>query len=712
MDAFLRHITEEVGDRKASELSAQEITRARMAALTSLGLSSSAVEGAFVHFPAPNGADGADRANTTSSSPPPHPPGYKLVYSHECEYLGCADDECPLCRLNPHKECISPFDSRYCVSSKSRAKCSAAIVVNLVDSRTGKHIENLPCSLRGRAIVVDSELYARTNSVEASMVTCTTKDEPLLRRLTDKMKGVLCEALELVFRSSGGRTWAEIPPFTFMASSESVLEGKNNLFSMCCVVDGISPDNELRHTAEQGGTQPVVDTPHPKDVAPAVSTPFIVVSRRMKKASKSSIPFASDPLAKLKHMGRTAVKKLESLGTANVPGLPKWLSKVENVGQLKTLAQRSKTDENLRNALLNVLKIPEAKWDEVCEQASRCISQKDNRVRIWCPANLARDKMRMGFLFACDCGCPDLSMPIGIFGLDPPGPGSAQAGTAHKSHTQTFLISGVGELAYKINLDDLRLVEYIKAQREAYRTAWMEPGHPDWQIADLETHCFLKTKERYVMFRSVLNSSSVFQGLSSGVGLPSGSHTADPDQVPVSAFAQLGALGWNETVLTNVGSGATQGAPSSSLDMCPPMALVRPGSAGIGSVSTLLDEQARPGHRGELTTGRRVGEMSKGGDDGSTGTNSGSRPGSLDSAMPSGLLNCPMWQSDDLDKIIARQLGVDHLLTVDETHRKYSISNGKQVRLTVDEGATDRSGARPEKRPRRKQESQDLGRSL
>ena len=68
--------------------------------------------------------------------------------------------------------------------------------------------------------------------------------------------------------------------------------------------------------------------PIPRTYAPAVSTPFIVVSRRMKKASKSSIPFASDPLAKLKHMGRTAVKKLESLGTANVPGLPKWLSKV------------------------------------------------------------------------------------------------------------------------------------------------------------------------------------------------------------------------------------------------------------------------------------------------------------------------------------------------------------------------------------------------
>ena len=734
LNAFLHKALATIGDKKASELTEQEVNRIQLASLSALGFcSGDAVEAAVVHLPAldrtmiPSPAGTVQQPRATGSvgksavksictlttgaaeggkGEASHRtlserPTYQLVFSHQCEYLGCADRECLLCRSNPNRRCTTHFDSRYYVSNRSRAKCGGAIMVDLVDVDTGANVGDLPYVLHGRAVVLDTELYSQTKSTVASMLTQSNKNEPLLKEIVDKDKGgdVHCEALELVFQSSGGRTYAMIPPFAFMASSESVLGGKKNLFSLCCVVDSIEmPGTELSDRSlssmegslgksgvvealggamgvwgPQGGPPPLVIDP--KDIAPVVSTPFVVASRRLKKASKSNIPFVSDPLLKLKHMGKTAVKKLESLG-AYVHNLPKMLEKVENVGQFKALVQLANNDKQLRDNLLNVLKITDAKWEEVCEQALRCV-QKDNRVRVWCPNNMMRDGLRVGFLFACDCGSPDLSMPIGMYSF------------SASSHPQT---SNMQEnrgrdmhLAYKINHEDLRLMDFINSQKEAYLTAWREPGHPAWQIGDLETDRFLKNRDQCMLFRPISTASGVLQRF------PSDPLTTGTDQLPTSAFAPGGS--WNESL--RIGSGIMQDILQHQLEKDPPLMTYRPGSAiakpgltqpvlsedldralsGVlrdnassEEIERVMAEALKDRHPGLAAADASHGKNGQNGDgraparhESATGTNGSSRPNSADHALAS-VLNCPMWQSDELDSSIARQLSIDHML--------------------------------------------------
>lgn len=234
------------------------------------------------------------------------------------------------------------------------------------------------------------------------------------------------------------RTRAALPPFAFMASSESVLEGKRNLFQLCCIVDSIEPkrtgEGSMSMSSLDGNLGAIkgreilgamnalggfaakkVGQIDPKDITPVVSTPFVVASRRLKKASKSNIPFVTDSLLKLKHMGANAVDKLGNIGML-IDSLPKALGKVTNVGQFKGLIQLANNDKQLRNQLLGLLKLNQTKWEDVSEQVLRCV-HKDNRVRVWCPEDIERDGLRVGFLFGCDCGCPDLTIPIGVYSV-------------------------------------------------------------------------------------------------------------------------------------------------------------------------------------------------------------------------------------------------------------------------------------------------------
>lgn len=47
--------------------------------------------------------------------------------------LGCRDAECPLCSFNPKRVCERNFQKKYLVGDPLKAKCGAAIRMELTD---------------------------------------------------------------------------------------------------------------------------------------------------------------------------------------------------------------------------------------------------------------------------------------------------------------------------------------------------------------------------------------------------------------------------------------------------------------------------------------------------------------------------------------------------------------------------------------------------
>jgi len=192
------------GDKKASDLTEEDLARVQEASLSALG----DVGGAVVQLNTASARYGRFDNNRRHTIDDRSSCKFKLVFSHVCEYLGCNEPTCVLCRSNPNKMCTSPFDSRYYVSSRSRAGCGGVIVVDLVDSETGSPVSDLPCVLHGRLVVLDKEKYSQTGSIEASMVTLTKKNQPLLKEVHDQGIDVQCETISLALHSRGDRTCA------------------------------------------------------------------------------------------------------------------------------------------------------------------------------------------------------------------------------------------------------------------------------------------------------------------------------------------------------------------------------------------------------------------------------------------------------------------------------------------------------------------------
>ena len=376
-----------------------------------------------------------------------------------------------------------------------------------------------------------------------------------------------------------------------------------------------------------------------------------MASRRLKNQSKSNIPFVSDTLHKLKHLGDTAVGKLASLGK-NIYSVPKALASVTNVGQFKALIQLANNDQKLKAQMLSVLKLNSVKWNEVSEQALRCV-QKDNRVRVWCPQDLERDGVRVGFIFGCDCGRPDLTIPIGHYSIAGT-PATDITSTLPDARKQTI------NLAYHVDHRDLRLMDFIKSVSASYRRSWKSFGHPNWSIGDLETDRFLTSKDQCMMLRVVYNASGILQH--PAMQFPTGGHcSSDSDQMPRSAFA-LAQAGQNANFgpfnapglqaplpLTvgaeGPGSGQGQGAPLGFPSM---------GLALSGELARVLSQAVKDAQLpviDEMMGGR-----------GTARANSGRRP----STGPQGLsaMDLSIWKSDDLDKTLSRALseGIEQIL--------------------------------------------------
>ena len=64
------------------------------------------------------------------------------------------------------------------------------------------------CCVFVRLVVLEKERYSETGSIEASMVTLTKKNKPLLKEVHDQGIDVQCEVIRLALHSRGDRTCA------------------------------------------------------------------------------------------------------------------------------------------------------------------------------------------------------------------------------------------------------------------------------------------------------------------------------------------------------------------------------------------------------------------------------------------------------------------------------------------------------------------------
>lgn len=58
-----------------------------------------------------------------------------------CRASGCAEPRCELCRNNPRRRCTSDLSAKLKAGEPIKAKCGAAVSIELVDSTTGWVVE-------------------------------------------------------------------------------------------------------------------------------------------------------------------------------------------------------------------------------------------------------------------------------------------------------------------------------------------------------------------------------------------------------------------------------------------------------------------------------------------------------------------------------------------------------------------------------------------
>lgn len=251
-------------------------------------------------------------------------------------------------------------------------------------------------------------------------------------------------------------------------------------------------------------------------------------------------------------------------------------------------------------------------------------------------------------------------------------------------------------LAYKIDPQDLRLMDFIKSVQGLYRQAWKTPGHPDWQIGDMETDRFLTNKDQCMLFRSVSNASGILQHPSMvqypSCGFPSGNLTSDSEHIPKSAFAFLQPPGSNNDLPGKIDPrGLPNLLPMTTGHMFPEAgdASLRSPSFGpafsgelgkmligalqddqIPSMDALLGLGCLDGGKGLVnpnngngTDAVNTANIAKNAKrSNSEPVNSTSHPSSGVGEALASILNNPMWNSDELDNSLARQLSIDHML--------------------------------------------------
>eukprot|EP00803_Ostreobium_quekettii_P006247 evm.model.scf_131.5 EVM.evm.TU.scf_131.5 scf_131:33256-39556(-) len=321
---------------------------------------------------------------------------YRLEFTHDCSAWGCLNPRCDLCEKNPRRMCSIPFEKKYFKGDPVKAKCGAAIALELINVATADLADSADGLLE--MFIVDGNKFDQTfpdgiqrcddDGLEACALLTGNENRQLLVS-TDKSANH--PDGKIVLALQGGR--AVLPEIIVTQSSEALLSGRRPPF---------------RLAAKVANGQDSISS---KQVAPAISPGFVVASGRSRLAQKKCIPSMDDPLSKLEHMGKERVRKLKELrmGTAQLhltlpPSLPDEITKV---GHFKTLVLQADKDGHLKQRLLHMLKMSDKAWDEAREHALAAVAN-DTRMRAWYKDD------NMGLLFVCHLGETDMERPVAL----------------------------------------------------------------------------------------------------------------------------------------------------------------------------------------------------------------------------------------------------------------------------------------------------------
>lgn len=72
---------------------------------------------------------------------------------------GCGDNGCLLCQYNPSRLCKRNIKSKYLIDDPLKAKCNAALRVELVDEANNCVAEGLPAGMQLECLVMNGEKY-------------------------------------------------------------------------------------------------------------------------------------------------------------------------------------------------------------------------------------------------------------------------------------------------------------------------------------------------------------------------------------------------------------------------------------------------------------------------------------------------------------------------------------------------------------------------
>ncbi|GBF93537.1 hypothetical protein Rsub_06257 [Raphidocelis subcapitata] len=367
----------------------------------------------------------------------------RLVLRHDCQSSGCGDPGCALCQYNPSRICKRNLKQKYLIDDHLRAKCGAALRIEVVDE-SGQCVGDAMPELQLEIQVLNGEKYRELcpdNMLLSTMqlrscVLAPQQKKPLLKR--EGGLNVTDDGRILLVPEHGHAPLSDLQCTT---SSEALLAGKAPTFRLLVwAIDG--------------------NGNHLPGVTYVVSESFVVATKRVKHAIKSDIPGISDHVSKLVHIGKATVDKLTDLRQAAREedmevDLPDDLVRVERVGQFQQLLELTEASQELKHKVRHLLKLSPEKWEEVAVHAATAVVP-DFRPRVWwCPS------VRGGLLFACRNGAIAMEQPIAYVGR-----GSAEAEDAvvplHQLDPATF-----------------GLLPKLKQQA---LQEWFAPGHSGWAV--------------------------------------------------------------------------------------------------------------------------------------------------------------------------------------------------------------------------------------
>lgn len=384
--------------------------------------------------------------------PPPIPQHrpFNLRLRHECTAIGCADQTCSLCSQAQSRRCIRDPAAKYLVGDALTAACGAHIAIEAVDPATGTILTatDLP-GIALRVAVISAKRMDEGGSIESATVG-KHASKPLL--IAHK------HTTTQIMHDDEGRAvlpvGAPLSSLAIAASSEAVLGGQRPLFQI-----NVTPID-----AESGVPLP--------GAALLLTTGFVVATPRVRSAVKRDIPHLSDPISKLKAVGKATQTRLRDLGAALAhtggPPLQPPLAAVTTVADFRRLVEWARQDQDRIEKVKKCLKLTKG-WDEACAHAATAVGS-DTRLRMWRGGNADA-----AVVYRADQGLPQLSEgPLGVLKFS-----TLEAGPAAASLIYACNPRRGGELPWGGPVPE----SIISAALEA----WHSPGHPGWSLLPTDT---------------------------------------------------------------------------------------------------------------------------------------------------------------------------------------------------------------------------------